>query len=141
MKQAWARRRWMDFRWGHSTYLIFLLTFSNFVLIFHRLLVERVEFLEDIFSELWLFALIFVVGYIPLAIAVGAWHRRTQLKVENEQVLLQNPFLARNFRMLVDILEKRASKEEIENFRKLMKQIEDRADLFSLDSKKNDSKK
>jgi len=136
MDQAWVRRRWMDFRWGHSTYLIFLLTFSNFVLIFHRLLVERVEFLEYLFSELWVFALIFVLGYVPLALAVGAWHRKTQLKVENEQVLLQNPFLARNFRMLVDIIEKRASKEEIENFRNLMKMIENRGDLFSPDSKK-----
>ena len=126
----------MDFRYGHTTYLIFLLTFSNFVLIFHRLLVERVEFLQGIFSELWVFAAIFVLGYIPLSIAVGAWHRKTQMKVEQEQTMLQNPFLAKNFRMLVDIIEKRASKEEIENFRNLMKSIEDKAYVSKNKSKK-----
>ncbi len=127
MDEGWVRRRWMDFRWGHATYLIFLLTFSNFVLIFHRLLIERIEFLENIFSEVWFFALVFLLGYIPLSVAVGAWHRRTQMKIEQEQALLQNPFLAKNFRMLVDILQKTASKEEIESFRNLMKMIEDRA--------------
>ena len=130
------KRRWFDFRNGHSIYLIFFLSFSNFVLIFHRLLVERVEFLENIFPELWIFALIFLLGYIPLGVLVGAWHRRTQMKVEQEQALLQNPFLARNFRMLVDILEKKASKEEIDKFRNLMKMIEDRGYSSTHDSKK-----
>ena len=136
MNQEWFRRRWLDFRFGHATYLIFLLTFSNFVLIFHRLLVERIEFLEGVFSELWFFAIIFLIGYIPLSIAVGAWHRRTQLKTEQEQVLLQNPFNAMIFRMLVDIIEKRSSKEEIEKFRNLLVSIEARADGYIDKSKK-----
>ena len=136
MNQGWIRRRWLDFRFGHGTYLIFVLTFSNFVLIFHRLLVERVDFLQNIFSELWFFMIIFVLAYIPTAIAVGAWHRRTQLKIEQEQLLLQNPFLAKNFRMLVDIIEKKVSKEEIEKFRHLLMSIEDKADGSTKRSKK-----
>jgi len=50
MKASWMRRRWYDFRLGHSVYLIFALTFLNFVLIFHRLLIERVHFLNEIYS-------------------------------------------------------------------------------------------
>ena len=130
MDKIWMRRRWLDFRFGHSVYLIFALTFSNFVLIFHRLLVERIEFLDKIFSELWVFILVFILVYIPMAIIIGAWHRRTQLKVETEQSLLNNPFMARNFRMLVDIIDGQASKEEIENFRNLLKQIEKKSDSF-----------
>jgi len=87
----WFRRRWLDFRFGHTVYLIFALTFANFILIFHRLLIEKVDALNEIFSNLWLFAVLFVIVYIPLSIAVGAWHRRTQLKVESEQNFLQNP--------------------------------------------------
>ena len=136
MDQAWVRRRWMDFRWGHTTYLIFLLTFTNFVLIFYRLLVERVDFLQNIFSELWMFMIIFVLGYVPLGIAVGAWHRKTQIKIDQEQALLQNPFLAKNFRMLVDIIQKTASKEEIESFRNLMISIENRGDKSADKSEK-----
>jgi len=128
MKTTWVRRRWFDFRLGHSVYLIFVLSFSNFVLIFHRLLIERIEFLDDIFSELWFFVLIFVVAYIPISVGIGAWHRRTQIKVENEQSLLNNPFLARNFRVLIDVIEGKASKEEIQKFREFLLNIEKKAD-------------
>ncbi len=128
MKQSWVRRRWQDFRFGHSIYLIFLLTFSNFVLIFYRLLIEEVEVLSEVFSDLWFFVGVFVILYIPIAIGIGAFHRRTQIRVETEQTLLNNPFMARNFRMLVDIIEGKASKEDIEKFRNLLRKIEKKSD-------------
>ena len=129
MNSKWFRRRWFDFRLGHSVYLIFLLSFSNFILIFHRLLIERVEFLNDIFSELWMFIILFVGIYFPISIAVGAWHRKTQIKIENEQSLLNNPFMARNFRMMIDIIEGKASKDEVQKFRKFLSDIEKKSDL------------
>ncbi|WP_316506633.1 hypothetical protein [Nitrosopumilus sp.] len=128
MSSNWFRRRWFDFRLGHSVYLIFLLSFSNFILIFHRLLIERVEFLNDIFSELWMFIVLFVVIYFPISIAVGAWHRKTQIKIENEQALLNNPFMARNFRMMIDIIEGKASKDEVQKFREFLTKIEKKSD-------------
>jgi len=124
----WVRRRWQDFRFGHTLYLIFALSFSNFILIFHRLLIERVESLNEIFSDLWFFAIVFILLYFPISIGIGAFHRRTQIRVESEQNLLNNPFMARNFRMLVDIIEGKASKEDIEQFRNLLKKIEKKTD-------------
>ncbi len=124
----WVRRRWQDFRFGHTLYLIFALSFSNFILIFHRLLIERVESLNEIFSDLWFFAIVFILLYFPISIGIGAFHRRTQIRVESEQSLLNNPFMARNFRMLVDIIEGKASKEDIEEFRNLLKKIEKKTD-------------
>jgi hypothetical protein len=70
----------------------------------------------------------FVAFYIPISIVVGAWHRKTQIKIENEQSLLNNPFMARNFRMIIDIIEGRASKDEIENFREFLSKIEKKSD-------------
>jgi hypothetical protein len=128
METVWLRRRWFDFRLGHSVYLIFLLSFSNFILIFHRLLIERIEFLDNIFSELWVFVLIFVIAYIPISVGVGVWHRKTQIKIENEQSLLNNPFMARNFRVLIDVIEGKASKEEIQKFREFLLNIEKKSD-------------
>jgi len=125
MKIGWFRRRWFDFRQGHSVYLIFALTFANFILIFHRLLIERVEFLNEVFSNLWVFVIVFILIYIPLSIAIGAWHRKTQLKVETEITLLQNPLWAKMFRTLIDIQTGKISKEELEDMRKLLKKIED----------------
>lgn len=124
MKYAWIRRRWLDFRQGHSIYLIFALSFTNFILIFYRLLIERVEAFEEIFVNLWIFAVVFILLYIPVASLIGFWHRRTQMQVEAELSWRQDSFLARNFRMLVDIMEGKASKEEIENFRNLLTSIE-----------------
>ena len=119
------RRRWFDFRQGHSIYLIFFLSFSNFVLIFHRLLIERITFLEGILSELWVFALIFIFAYIPVAIIIGAWHRRNQIKIETDVVFRQYPTMAKMFRILIDMEDGKASREEIESTRKFLKQIEE----------------
>lgn len=125
MLNAWIRRRWFDFRQGHSIYLIFAMSFANFVLIFYRLLVEEVEILSQIFSSLWIFITVFLLTYIPIAILIGLWHRRTQMKVEQEQSLRNNPFFARIFRVLIDMVDGKASKEEIENIRKLLRMIEE----------------
>jgi len=125
MNQDWFRRRWFDFRQGHSVYLIFLLTFANFILIFHRLLIERIEFLNEIFNELWVFVLVFIIIYIPSSIMIGAWHRKTQFKVEADVMIRQNPLLAKIFRTLLDVQTGKISNEEIEDIRTLLKKIED----------------
>jgi len=142
MSNQFLRRRWLDFRVGHSVYLIFLLTFVNFVLIFHRLLIERVPILNEIFSELWLFGIIFILFYIPVAIFIGLWHRRTQLRVESDLTFRNFPLMAKSFRILVDLLEEKASKQEVENYRNLLKSIESgKGGLIKHDSKEAEEKK
>lgn len=125
MNNAWAKRRWYDFRAGHGVYLIFILSFSNFILIFHRLLIERIEFLNEVFSDLVMFVVIFLLFYIPVATLIGAWHRKTQLKVDTEIWLRQSPLLAKVFRILIDMQTKKVTEKEIENMRELLKQIEE----------------
>ena len=100
------------------------MAFANFVLIFYRLLIERVELLGEIFPNLWVFIFVFMMIYIPVALFIGYWHRKTQMRVEAEQIMRQNPIMAMNFRMIIDILEGKATKEEIEDFRNLLKSIE-----------------
>ena len=124
MNQSWTRERWWEFRTGHSTYLIFLLTFVNFVLISYRLLIEKIPIFQTLIPELWIFALLFLVIYVPAAIIIGYWHRRTQLKVENTITMQQNPFFAKLFRVLIDVQLGNMSKEEIEKYRNLLLDIE-----------------
>ena len=90
--------------------------------------IERVEALNEIFSNVWLFAVFFVIMYIPIAILIGHWHRTTQVKVETELVQRQNPMMAKWWRILVDMQTGKASKEEIEKFRALLKAIEEGKD-------------
>jgi len=128
MNITWFRRRWFDFRQGHGMYLVFAMTFTNFVLIFYRLLIERIEFLGDWFSNLWFFIVIFLVVYIPVAILIGNWHRRTQMKIEHEQAMKQNPLMAKNFRVILDLLEGKASQKEVSELREFLKSIEENKD-------------
>jgi hypothetical protein len=128
MSQGWLRERWWEFRTGHSTYLIFMLTFVNFVLISYRLLIEKVPVFQQIVPELWIFALLFLGLYIPTAILIGYWHRRTQLKVENTITMQQNPFYAKLFRMLIDVELGNLTKEEIEKYRSFLIDIEKKMD-------------
>jgi uncharacterized protein YneF (UPF0154 family) len=124
MNQGWARRRWWEFRQGHSIYLIFMLTFVNFILISYRLLIEKVAIFKELIPELWIFALLFIIIYIPAATLIGFWHRRTQLRVETTIINQQNPVLARMIRTLLDVQTGTASKEEIKEFRKMLEKIE-----------------
>ncbi len=124
MKSNWIRRRWFDFRQGHGIYLIFAMSFANFVLIFYRLLIEKVEILSEIFSSLWIFLIVFLLAYIPAALLIGFWHRRTQMKIEQEQSVRENTLMARYIRELLDVIDGKATKEEIEKFRKFLITIE-----------------
>ncbi|EPA05318.1 hypothetical protein [Candidatus Nitrosarchaeum limnium] len=124
MREGWMRSRWWEFRMGHSTYLIFILTFVNFVLISYRLLIEKIPFLKEIVPELWIFVVVFLALYIPVSIIIGFWHRRTQLRVETTLSMEQNPFVAKMFRTMLDVQTGKATKEEIEKFREVLVKIE-----------------
>ncbi len=128
MNEGWGRRRWWEFRQGHSIYLIFILTFINFILISYRLLIEQIPLFKQLLPELWIFVVLFLVFYIPAAILIGYWHRKTQLRVENTLSLQQNPFMARMFRTMIDVQTKKASQDEIEDFRKFLMDIEKKLD-------------
>jgi len=124
MQSGWGRRRWWEFRQGHSIYLVFALTFINFILISYRLLIEKVTIFKELVPELWVFALVFLIVYVPAAILIGFWHRRTQLRVETTMIQQQNPVLATMIRTLLDVQTGVATKEEIDEFRKMLTKIE-----------------
>ena len=124
MEEGWIRRRWWEFRQGHSIYLIFMLTFVNFILIAYRLLIEKVTVFKELIPELWIFAALFIICYIPAATLIGFWHRRTQLRVETTLVNQQNPILAKMIRTLLDVQTGIASEEEIKEFRNMLEKIE-----------------
>jgi len=124
LDSPWISRRWFDFRLGHSVYLIFALSFGNFVLIFYRLFIEQVPALNEIFSSLWIFVLVFILAYIPIAVIVGVWHRKNQLKVDVEQTIRQNRIWVKVFRIIIDIQTGKATEDEIEEIRKFLKSIE-----------------
>ena len=85
----YLRRRWLDFRNGHSIYLVFLLNLVNFILIVYNFAIIKVPGVSGVLS-LPVFVVLFFLIYIPAAILIGYWHRRNQYAVENEALLQEN---------------------------------------------------
>ena len=121
-----VRKFWWDGRMGHTTYLMFLLTIVNFMIIAYNFLLEGNEFFEKFEEYLWLFGIIFLVLYVPVGILIGRWHVNTQLSVELEMRMLENPIMAKMVRGILDDKIGKATKEETEEFRKFLKEIESR---------------
>ena len=64
-------RYWIYFKRGHGTYLIFLVSFMNFITIQYTLLISKFTFLSLVFRDLIIFAISFLIVYIPLATIIG----------------------------------------------------------------------
>ena len=94
LSKGFIRRRWLDFRNGHSIYLAFLLTFINFILISYNFLIKQLPFGIGDSITLPSFILLFVLMYIPTAITLGVWHRKHQYSVENEAMVQENWIMA-----------------------------------------------
>ena len=124
MNISWWKRRWFEFRSGHSMYLSFALTFVNFLLIVYRLLIEQVPFLNVVFPNLWTFALLLLMIYFPLAVAIGHWHRTLQLPTESNIGFMASPLFAKVYRIQMQIMQGTAKKEEVEEMMNLLKQVE-----------------
>ncbi len=117
MNRNWIRRRWLDFRNGHSIYLIFAMTFANFITIQYGLLIDRVPQLSSIFTSIWFFAIVFIITYLPLAMIIGYWHRKSQWSVEQEALFKENKVAAILWLYIFDLLEGKVSEQEKKDMR------------------------
>jgi hypothetical protein len=105
------RRRWLDFRNGHSIYLAFFLTFVNFILITYNFAIKQFASLHDFFT-LPIFVLFFIGVYVPTAIIIGYWHRRNQYSVENEALLQENWIWAWIMQFEIRLIQGKTTNEE-----------------------------
>jgi len=96
---GWIQERWFEFRMGHGTYLGFVLSFVNFVLITYSL------FLEKVFVELTLlqFCLVFGAVYIPVSVIIGRVHIKKQVRYDAGMIFNQNPGLQAMMNKLMEI--------------------------------------
>jgi hypothetical protein len=124
MKSSGFRRLWLDFRNGHGIYLAFIFSFVNFILLTYRFVIEPSIEYTHIFDRLTPFAILFVLIYVPAAIGIGYWHRKTQYKVESDIKFMYNPLFAKAMRILIDIKLGNAKKEDIEQIHDILKKIE-----------------
>jgi hypothetical protein len=119
----WFRRRWLDFRNGHGIYLVFIMTFANFVTIQYSLLIDKVPALNSVFNNLWAFALIFIAAYVPLGMIIGYWHRKSQWKVEQEALFKENVIGAKIWLFAINLIDGKATEEEKKNMEEFLSTI------------------
>ncbi|HEU5119747.1 MAG TPA: hypothetical protein VFT71_02065 [Candidatus Nitrosocosmicus sp.] len=113
INQRFIRRRWLDFRNGHSIYLIFLLTFTNFILITYNFAIKQIPILGDTIS-LPMFIVLFALFYIPVSMLIGYWHRKHQYSVENEALINQNWVWAWIMQYQIRLIKGKTTKKEDE---------------------------
>lgn len=96
---GWLQERWFEFRQGHGTYLGFILSFVNFVLIAYNL------FLEEMIKDLTLFHFCSIFGsiYIPVSIIIGRVHIQKQARYDTGMIFNQNPGLQAMMNELIEI--------------------------------------
>jgi hypothetical protein len=112
----------------------------TFVLIVHRLLIERVPELDNLFGDLTIFTLVFAAIYIPIAILMGQWHLKHQQKVESTMVFMKNPGMIRAFRLLFDLETNDADEKDVESFKNLLKKLESEVSFTDLKGSINPEK-
>ena len=62
---------WMYLRQGHNTYLAFVISFLNFIVIQYRLVIQKHELTRELINHLSLFIILFLAIYIPIAVLLG----------------------------------------------------------------------
>jgi hypothetical protein len=122
-RNSWVRRRWLDFRQGHSIYLAFLIMFANFITIQYSLMIERIPAFSTLFSNVWVFIIAFIAIYMPLAIVIGFWHRKSQWKVEQEAMFNENVVQATMYLFLINLIEGKATDKERQEMKVMLEKI------------------
>lgn len=121
---SWFRRRWLDFRQGHSIYLIFIMTFANFITIQYKLLLDKIPSVDVLTGgNIIGFAIVFVALYVPIGILIGYWHRKSQWKVEAEALFKENKIGATMWLFVIDLIDGRVTDQEKKEMREMLLKI------------------
>ncbi|HJU58390.1 MAG TPA: hypothetical protein VJ583_01460 [Nitrososphaeraceae archaeon] len=120
----WFRRRWLDFRQGHSIYLVFIMTFANFITIQYKLVLEKVPAVDTLTGgSIFGFAIFFVALYVPIGILIGYWHRKSQWKVEAEALFKENKIGATMWLFVIDLIDGKITEKEKQEMREMLQKI------------------
>ena len=123
-KKNLIRKFWLDGRTGTTNYFLLFLAMTNFILITYNFLIEDITIFNNLLSEMWIYAIIFTILYVPVSTLIGRWHTNTQLKIDVTMKMNRDPIYAKMIRTLLDVQTGIATEEEIQEFRKEMKEIE-----------------
>lgn len=120
-RSSWIKRRWYEFRIGHSVYMAFGMNFVNFILIVYNFLIVQLTFLSAIFTNILFFGITIAIFYIPLTTIIGHTHNKKQMNTDLTVQAEQNPIyieLKKEFKRMnkkLDNLQNQMNRIEREN--------------------------
>jgi len=124
MKNNFFTIRWLDFRHGQGIYLGFFIYFADSILIQYALLIEKFPFLDPLLgANIIGFAIIFIALYVPLAVIIGYWHRKSQWTVEVEALFKENKVGAMMWLFVIDLVEGKINEKEMKEMREILLKI------------------
>ena len=124
MKNNFFTIRWLDFRHGQGIYLGFFIYFADTILIQYALLIEKFPFIKLLLGASIIgFAIIFIALYVPLAIIIGYWHRKSQWTVEVEALFKENKVGAMMWLFVIDLVEGKVNEKEKKEMRDILLKI------------------
>ena len=124
MKNNFFTIRWLDFRHGQGIYLGFFIYFADSILIQYALLIEKFPFLDPLLGASIIgFAIIFIALYVPLAVIIGYWHRKSQWTVEVEALFKENKVGAMMWLFVIDLVEGKINEKEMKEMREILLKI------------------
>jgi hypothetical protein len=124
MKNNFFTIRWLDFRHGQGIYLGFFIYFADTILIQYALLIQKFPFLDPLLgANIIGFAIIFIALYVPIAIIIGYWHRKSQWTVEVEALFKENKVGAMMWLFVIDLVEGKINEKEKKEMREMLLKI------------------
>jgi len=66
---------------------------------------------------------VFVSAYVPIAIVIGYWHRKTQWRVEQQALFKENEIGATMWLFVIDLIDGKVSDEEKQQMRDMLHKI------------------
>ena len=86
-RSTWFARRWFEMRIGYTTYLAFTFGLANFIMLLHGL----TDWFKD--YPLHWFGISMLAVIIPVSVAIGHRHNRTQQKTESRNLTHLHPYI------------------------------------------------
>ena len=140
MKKNTGFRAWFYFRQGWTTYFAFIFAALNTMVVTYYLAIENIPVLKTVFPSFYAYLVVTAALGIPLLIFVGYAHQKktASYKTEADIYYESNPHALRslintefllelnlklNEKLIKIISDDKLSEEEIEDLRKLQKEI------------------
>ena len=128
----WCSKRFFEFRIGNKMYVGFAFALLNFVIIFQRFFVESIDSVHEVLSNVVIFTILFLIIYVPIATVFGNNYYKNQHRVDYAMMFSKSSGAIKFFKLLFDLKTNSADPKEVEAFKKMLHDFEEKSKVTFL---------